>query len=51
MATGISIQQIQEAIENKAVTVMRAMPNTASDVGESLTCLVYNGQEKESWKA
>ncbi|MCT4317901.1 pyrroline-5-carboxylate reductase [Elizabethkingia anophelis] len=47
MATGISIQQIQEAIENKAVTVMRAMPNTASDVGESLTCLVYNGQEKE----
>jgi pyrroline-5-carboxylate reductase len=25
MATGISIQQIQEAIENKAVTTMRAM--------------------------
>ncbi|KAF5270841.1 hypothetical protein FQR65_LT17779 [Abscondita terminalis] len=47
MATGISIQQIQEAIENIAVTTMRAMPNTASDVGESLTCLVYNGQEKE----
>lgn len=47
MATGISIQQIQEAIENKTVTVMRAMPNTASDVGESLTCLVYNAQEKE----
>ncbi len=47
MATGISIQQIHEALDNQNITVMRAMPNTASDVGESLTCLVYDGKENE----
>lgn len=47
MATGISIQQIHEALDNRDITVMRAMPNTASDVGESLTCLVYDGKENE----
>ncbi|NAW50553.1 pyrroline-5-carboxylate reductase [Elizabethkingia argentiflava] len=47
MATGVSIDQIREAIGCQNINIMRAMPNTASGVGESLTCLVYNGVDKD----
>lgn len=38
LATGISIQQIKDVIGTN-IPIVRAMPNTASDVMESLTCL------------
>lgn len=37
VATGISISQIQKAIQ-KPIPIFRAMPNTAADVKESMTC-------------
>ena len=46
LATGISMQQIQEAIQVD-LPVFRAMPNTAAGVGESLTCLCSNDLGKE----
>lgn len=41
LATGISIKAIQEVIGEK-IPVLRAMPNTATGVGESLTCICAN---------
>lgn len=41
LATGISIETIQSIIGNE-VPVLRAMPNTATGVGESLTCICAN---------
>ena len=41
LATGISILQIQEII-GKDIPIFRAMPNTASDVQESVTCISYD---------
>lgn len=41
MATGVSMEQIQKTIESP-VPLFRAMPNTAADVGESLTCICSN---------
>ena len=38
VATGISISQIQAHIP-AGIPIFRAMPNTAADVGESLTCI------------
>ena len=38
LASGISISQLNDTLKNK-VPVYRAMPNTASVVGESLTCI------------
>lgn len=46
LATGISMQQISDAIESDT-PVFRAMPNTAADVGESLTCICSNSQVSE----
>lgn len=46
LATGISMQQIQEAIQVD-LPIFRAMPNTAAGVGESLTCLCSNEQGKQ----
>ena len=47
LATGISMQQIQEAIQVD-LPIFRAMPNTAAGVGESLTCICSNeiGKQK-----
>ncbi|MEM9894734.1 MAG: pyrroline-5-carboxylate reductase [Bacteroidota bacterium] len=39
--TGISIQQIQAKIESEN-PVVRAMPNTAIEIGESMTCLAFS---------
>lgn len=44
VATGISIAQIQESIQ-KSVPIFRAMPNTAADVKESMTCLCSNSSD------
>lgn len=42
VATGISIKEIKEVIPAK-IPVFRAMPNTAADVKESVTCICYEG--------
>ena len=41
LASGVSIAQLTEVIQNK-VPIYRAMPNTASKVGESITCIASN---------
>jgi len=51
VAAGISIKQIQKAIENDKVDIVRAMPNTASDVSESITCVVYNGTDQQKFES
>ena len=38
LATGISTAEIQEVVGDD-IPVLRAMPNTAADVNESLTCI------------
>lgn len=43
---GTSIELISEQLGKPAV-IMRAMPNTASAVGESMTCLAANAKDKE----
>lgn len=46
VATGISIEDIKSTIGNK--TIFRAMPNTASSVGESMTCIAQtNASENQ----
>lgn len=47
-ATGISIQEIITAI-GKDIPVLRAMPNTAADVSESITCICDNGVTQEDY--
>lgn len=44
LASGVPLEQLNEAIQNK-VPVYRAMPNTASNVGESITCIATNKQK------
>jgi len=39
LATGIRVEQLETWLANKELPLVRAMPNTAADVGESLTCL------------
>mgnify|MGYP000857959700 CR=1 FL=1 len=46
LATGISIADIQSTIEVK-LPIFRAMPNTATDVSESITCLCSNSTNLE----
>lgn len=46
LATGISIEQIQKSI-GKDLPIYRAMPNTAADVQESVTCICSNDFNKE----
>lgn len=42
VATGVTIAQIKEIIK-VPVPIFRAMPNTAANVRESLTCICHNG--------
>ena len=49
LATGISIKQIQDTIKTQ-IPIFRAMPNTASDVSESLTCICSNSFGKDKLK-
>lgn len=46
LATGITLNQIQEAAQKK-VAVFRAMPNTAADVKESITCICTKETNEE----
>jgi pyrroline-5-carboxylate reductase len=46
LATAISIEDIQANV-NPGVSVFRAMPNTAADVGMSMTCICSNTDDKE----
>jgi pyrroline-5-carboxylate reductase len=47
--TGVSISQITAAI-GEGIAVVRAMPNTAADVSESVTCIADNGISKEDYE-
>lgn len=47
-ATGITIDEITQAI-GKDVSVIRAMPNTAADVNESMTCLADKGISQQDY--
>ena len=47
LATGISLQQLQDVIQ-KEIPIFRAMPNTAADVSNSLTCICSNQENKEA---
>lgn len=47
VVTGVLIRQIEERL-GKAVSIVRAMPNTAIAVRESMTCLASNGTDDET---
>ena len=49
LATGITVAQLQDWSGRPGMPIVRAMPNTAADVGESLTCL-YSFQCDEAQK-
>lgn len=44
--TGLSSAQLSEALPG--ISIVRAMPNTAIALGESMTCISSNGQSKEA---
>tara|TARA_B100000809_G_C15131752_1_gene528754 strand:+ start:2717 stop:3514 length:798 start_codon:yes stop_codon:yes gene_type:complete len=46
LATGVSIEQLQGKIDSD-LPIYRAMPNTAADVSESITCLCSNSTNNE----
>lgn len=48
-ATGISIAEIEGVLGTK-VSILRAMPNTAADVEQSLTCICANEVSKEDYQ-
>ena len=50
LATGVSLNELQQALKNNTA-VFRAMPNTAADVGESVTCIATNANNKGAAKA
>ncbi len=47
LATGVSIEQL-ENVFTKKVQIFRAMPNTAGEVVESMTCISSNTDDHES---
>lgn len=47
LATAVSIKDIQDII-NAKVSVFRAMPNTAAEVGTSMTCICTNTTNQEN---
>jgi len=49
LATGISINEIEGFISKK-VRVFRAMPNIATDIRESITCICNNGANEDEKK-
>ena len=46
LATGISIEEMEGYLD-KEVSVFRAMPNIATDIRESITCICNNGVAEE----
>ena len=49
LATGVNLEAIENVIGNDKA-VFRAMPNTAADVNESVTCLCSNQAEEDEVK-
>jgi pyrroline-5-carboxylate reductase len=49
LATGISLTKIEEAVI-KDVAIFRAMPNTATEVKESITCICGNSENENQIK-
>jgi pyrroline-5-carboxylate reductase len=49
LATGVTIASIYKEVDN-SVAVFRAMPNTATLVKESVTCISYNDASEEQVK-
>jgi pyrroline-5-carboxylate reductase len=47
LATGISLKEIHEVVKTE-VPSFRAMPNTAADVGTSLTCIASHSNDEAS---
>ncbi len=45
VVSGVSISEINSQVE-KELTIVRAMPNTAISIGESMTCIAGNEQSK-----
>jgi len=50
LATGISIEQIQKAVVVQ-VPIFRAMPNTAADVAEAVTCICSNSTNENELRS
>ncbi len=48
VATGVTICRIEEMVASSGVTVLRAMPNTAVSVRESMTCIACNDADTDS---
>jgi pyrroline-5-carboxylate reductase len=48
-ATGISIKDILQIV-GEDIAVLRAMPNTAAEVNEAVTCICDNGVSKEDYQ-
>lgn len=46
LVTGVSIQDVKDNL-GKSPAVVRAMPNTAISVGESMTCIAFDGVSAE----
>lgn len=46
VATGIDISTMQKAIDRNDIAIFRAMPNTASSVSESITCVCGNSDDE-----
>ena len=49
LATGISLKELHGAVGNN-VEIFRAMPNTAADVSESVTCICTDSKDSERAK-
>jgi len=47
LATGVSIEQIKTTLQSD-VPIFRAMPNTAADVGTSMTCICSNSNDQKN---
>lgn len=45
--TGVSIEKLQQFLGNE-MEIIRAMPNTAIAIGQSMTCIATGGNSKES---
>jgi pyrroline-5-carboxylate reductase len=49
IVTGVSINQMEQRIGNK-LAIVRAMPNTAISIGESMTCIAADPKHNEALK-
>ena len=50
LATGISVEQIQQVVKVQ-IPIFRAMPNTAADVSEAVTCICTNSTNEDELKS